>query len=209
MVSRFRRRSFRRTRRRSARPRTALAVAKRALRLAKSSKPEKQYFDKTVSSSAPGTTMVITPLHEITQGDDESNRKGLLVSGRSLSVKMAINKHASALFDYVRIMIVQDKQQVVGTAPTQSMILTGGYLEPMSLATLGRFKTLYNKLIVMDANFPNRIVKIYKRFNVPIRWGSGTGSDIEKNGLYMCIVCAENTNKTVFNWDSRLGFTDA
>lgn len=196
-----------------ANPKKAMAIAQQAWNATKYLKglvnSEMFHHDKGSDATAISTTGVITHLTDIEVGDDVGKRTGNSILLRSFLRRIRFTKHASATTTFIRMMIVQDKQQVGDTTPAISDILE--YVDvdsPMKLGSAGRFKVMLNRMIALDSNKPTYHRETYRKLYSHIRYNGNAAADIQKNGIYLVLISDQATNTPLTDWYVRLGYHD-
>lgn len=158
---------------------------------------EKYHLD-TVVSGAISTTPSVTHLTAIATGDGDGARTGNSILMRGLSFSMTWNMNASATNTWIRMVLVQDTQQIGDTTPAFTDIFDSGSSNIINLLnknTLGRFKILRDKVISFSSNSKTDYSKKgFIRFYNHVRYNGTASSDIQKMGLYLLFVSNEATN---------------
>ncbi len=205
----FRKRNVRRVRRRF-KPRSSGAKALHMVRKLKSVLAvEKKNHTLTVSGTIP-TTGTIDHLTAIAQGDTNQLRDGNQLKVIYLGGRIRLLINASQTRTFVRVMLVQDRQQIADATPAVGDILQS--VSPTSFLnsnTLGRFKVLYDKVRHMSDNGNQLIyLKVDIPMNSKIRYnGTGVG-DIQKNGIFLILIADNATDLPSINSSWRVRFTD-
>ena len=211
------RRSFRRPQRRSAAPRskevTWTQVAQKAWSGVQSIRKlinvETHIWDTTIGATVSSTGSV-THLTEIAIGDTKSTRTGSSVLTKDFALRFTLQKNATAVGTVVRVLIIRDKQQISDTSPGVTDILNSADVNSHYNAQLSdRFQYLSDQTITLDADD----VLIAKQFKLNpqglhVLFNGSSGTDIQKNGLYLVLVSNEPTLTPTFNGISRFQFYD-
>lgn len=182
----------RRNRRKGFSMSSALALAKSALagvRYLKGLVNSEKYNVDTTFTTSTFNTGTVTSLVPIAQGDGESDRTGLSVYVRSLSLRGQISA-SSTTQSTTRLILFRDKQQIADSTPSAANLLSSpaqvdSYL---SRGTGGRFDILYDKSFVVsgnDAGRPQQWVNITIPMRSHVRYNGTATTDLQKNGLYL------------------------
>lgn len=161
-------------------------------------------------SFTPSDSGDIYPLSDIAQGDAQVNRTGNSILARSLMIRGDMTINASITQTVVRIMIIQDKQQVGDQIPTVANILESSFIStqfaphaPLERDTLGRFKVLKSRVYTLSDQRPNSSFSFFINMRQHIRYNGALASDIQKNGLYLLLISDVN-NSTSSQPDIKL-----
>ena len=191
MPRRFNRRSrFRRNRRPRFRRRRARMRRRRRVVL----DPERK--DRTlevVSTDINNTTGLFVQLSNIDQGITSSDRIGRQCILVSFHASMQITGGPTLVNGIVvRILLVLDKTPagVQWTLPDLFDSPGIAFVSSRNLSLTRRLSILWSRTVRFDAALPSRLVRINKRFRIPVRYqGTGGGiTDIESNGLTLLFV---------------------
>lgn len=163
------------------------------------------------TNSGPGLSGSIHNIHEISVGTSANQRTGFVINAQSVNVKAQFQAHASATNTFVKMLIVQDKQQVADTQPAVSDVIyslgANSWLANKNYDTTGRFKILASHTFLQDGTNPRYYEKQLK-LGFPIRY-NGTGpTDIQKNGLYVIFISNQITFLPTINWSTHMTFYD-
>lgn len=213
-----RRKPFRQSRRKSRRPRTALAKATSALRQVREMKSnqEKNHEDFNVVFPDIDVAGDVLDVTAIAQGDANDQRVGLKMQAKNLGVRLIASGIVNALDSVIyRILVVQDRRQEPGVTPTVGDVLEFLSVQSfLNISNLGRFNVLYDKNfylaeIASDHNQFQRMHKINIRLNTPIRYIGALATDIAKNGIYLMAI-TNDADPGTLNLDgvARLSWTD-
>lgn len=214
------------TRRRPAR-KSAYAVAKRALSLAK----KNTKINEVKSLDTAYTTDITTSgafvhLSAVAQGDGISNRDGNLVTPTSLQYTMHVKTDTSNAGTTLtprsfRFIFFQDKQQVADTAPAITDLLVSASVNSFySLVGRGRFKILKDfrrtinpkdseaSTVTYDESYILFQTRGYLKGLLPIRYNGSASTDVQKNGFYMFVISDSDDAADVVNINTRLNYRD-
>lgn len=158
------------------------------------------------------------------EGDTSSQRTGLRVSPKSLTIKCMLTKlqTTDGAMESVRVMLVRDKQQVGDTSPPISAVLDGaGILAHPERYAQGRFSILYDKVFNMglsdaaNTDIPGlpsrRVFTIRKSWkSLQVVYNGNLSTDIQKNGLYLMVYSDASTTGagTQLDFESRIRYED-
>lgn len=157
-------------------------------------------------------------------GADPGERHGMSVRFKSLQIKGRVHatSESSQSAKRVRMVLFVDKEPLVaglGTIPAISELyatntVSGGYVNSMrSWQSLQqkRFTVLYDKVITLDDDYPEKAIKLYKKMNMVTQWQSGYigGTAIANNALYLGFFTDDvSADATKFEFSSRVTFYD-
>ncbi|UOF78642.1 capsid protein [Circoviridae sp.] len=165
--------------------------------------------DNTVSATAITSTGLIFPITSIGQGDGAGQRTGNSILLRNFMMRARLTRNASSVTTVVRFMIIQDKQQISDTSPAISDVLQSVSVDsPLNTSSLGRFKVLYNRTILLDANKPMWHKETYRKLYTHIRYNGNAGTDIQRGGLYCLFISDQPTNSPLLDFYLRTGYHD-
>lgn len=187
-----------------------LAVkAWRATRYLKGLVNSEMFHNEITTSASINNTGTVYSLTNISQGDSTTTRTGNSILVRNLLKRIRFTKNASATTTFVRCVLFQDKQQVGDTSPAITDLLASATVDaPLNLNTLGRFKILYNKTIVLNTNSPQWHKESYHKMYTHVRYNGTAGTDIQKGGLYIMFISDQPTNAPTLDMWLRLGYHD-
>lgn len=206
------------------------AIAKRAERTVKTlaRTREIKYYNKAISSAPFAVAGVVIPLLDVDQGDTSSTRDGAMLTARSIKMLGNFSSGASTTLAPLnaRVIIFQDKQQVADTAPAVTdILLTASVISNYNYPLVQkRFKIMYDRQFNMGpgstyvpvaagAGTGTSVVNLmsFKRWIFPtaknILFNGVTGTDINKNGIYILLIGSNTDYDYVIN--SQLSFTDS
>lgn len=193
---------------------SALSMASKALRMANYFKQiinvehkhsEVGYLGETVS------TGIVTHLTPIATGDDPDERNGTSVLARFLNIRGEIRWNTSSPYQRCRIVIIRDNQQVDDTSPTLTEIFNeNNPLSHLSVADPGRFKILAQRNFTADMQKLTTSFHITYKMQYHLRFNGTAGTDISKNGTYLCLMTSDITTGEGANLEyiSRLTYVD-
>lgn len=132
-------------------------------------------------------------LHDISSGDTLSTRDGEEVYFRSVYARLTLALGASATTAQVVRFILYHPYQQNDIMSAASYL---NYIEPE------RYQVFMDKIYTVNSDSPIKIVKIAKKFynkarqGLKMHWTSGTGTDISRGALYLCIVSDQASGAT-------------
>lgn len=170
---------------------------------------EKFHKDTNVAGNVTPTPTV-THLTAIATGDADANRTGNSLLVKGLSCNATLSMPAALLQARLRMVIVRDKQQIGDTAPAFTDIFSSSTPDSlMNVTTLGRFDILYDKVFTLSqGGNPTFSIRKYFKMYSHIRFNGSTSTDIQKNGIYLCLVSDDNTNPPVIASNWRIFYHD-
>lgn len=154
------------------------------------------------------TSQSLILLNGVAQGDGDTQRTGNSIYARALNANMFFEKHSSATFTYIRVMVVQDNQQISDTTPTVADVLESDYASHLAKTTVGRFTVLMSKIITLNSNLPSRSAKFNYAMRHHIRFNGSASSDVQKGAIYLLLISSEATNTPTVRYNYRLSFHD-
>lgn len=168
--------------------------------------------DVTPATQTPTSTSTLYLLSGLTNGGGATQRDGRIVWWKSFLATMAVAKHASATHTNLRAIVFYDRQPT-GAAPTAAQLLDLSSVTAIfahrNLDFRNRFKVIRDKRVQVDANFPEKYVKMYNKFNLRSVYddsNNGDITDINSGALYLLLVADEATNSPNVDLNMRLRF---
>ena len=162
-----------------------------------------------------GTGARIDTCNVIGGGVSSTDRIGGFIQPTSVLFRARFDKNngmVAGFTQYMRCMIVQDRQQIAFTAPVAADLLTVAtdFMSPMPLANVGRFNILYDQVIKMDvgSDYGKYVSKYINKGLLPIGFSSTSSGSISKNGLYVLTISDDSIASPSVRWNLRLRFTD-
>jgi len=166
----------------------------------------------TAFSAAALTTGAVSHVTAVQQGDGDSQRTGNSIFVRSYNLKGSIvHNAAGSNTQFVRVSVVQDKQQIGDTVPAYTDVYeSASPYAHLNSNTVGRFKILYSRTYIVNNNDKTSCLL---NINIPmrhhVRYNGTAGSDIQKGGLYICTSVDEPTaNMPTWSGEMRLSYHD-
>jgi len=169
--------------------------------------------DSGPTTSAVGTTATVLHITAIDQGDTDANRTGFAILSKYLHIKFHVAQDPTATISILRIVVVQDKQQIGDTTPAYTDVFTtASTMAHRSNATTGRFSVLLDKTLSLNDVATETMYFDFKHSfagkNNHIRYNGTAATDIQKNGIYLMMLSSEATNTPSVITNSRFAFHD-
>lgn len=188
---------------------------------------EQKFFDTLLSGTIDATGEVApgggtsTGLCLIPQGVTESTRVGRKCVIKSINMRGSLVLSNTIPSDHFNIAIVLDTQ-ANGAYPSYTDVFeTDTPLSHLNLANSQRFRILKRWVMSLEANTynsgagtysnPRRIIKFYKRCNIPLEFSSTTGAITEIRSNNIFVMWSSNTagdDLTTADLNFRLRFED-
>lgn len=202
---------------------SAYSMASHALKAANAVRKlinvEYKAFDDSANYSTQTTTASVSCLSNIPQGDTSITRDGYSVKVLKLQVRYAAYCDPDAggasqgptLF---RFMIVQALSDV---APTAALVLNGvtDVLSYRNIDGTAQFRVLHDKIMYLsESDSEQKFVELnFKAEQLPcqhITWDQTdtAGTSFRKGGIYVLAISDTVANPPIFQWRSRIRFTD-
>lgn len=150
----------------------------------------------------------ITNLSNIAEGDTFATRSGRKIVATNLSIRALLSKHGSATLTAVRVIVLLDKA-ALGLDASNYLNATTDVTSFRSVgANVGRYKVLYDRLHLLDANRLFKEIKLNVNWKegLPIHYVDSTAADPIKNSLQLMYLSNEATNTPTLEGWSRLRF---
>lgn len=163
----------------------------------------------TGSTTIPNTG-IITLLNGMAQNDTSSGRTGNSILMRNVMFRAIFTQNATAVATQLRAMIILDTQQVSDNSPVLSDILESiNVVSPLSTASAGRFKVMKSWIFTLDdTKSQTKVIDYYKQFRFHTRYNGTSGTDIQKNGLYLVLLSDQSINVPTINYTWKVGYHD-
>lgn len=204
-------------------------------RIVRKRAPELKYFDTSLSFvNVADTVGAVNHITSMGQGTAESQRVSdvITVSAIDCLVRVGTTSGSTGTSpngdEAVRFALVQDTQQVSDTVPTVGVIMaqTTNPHNPLKQIETGitRFKILWMSPVIQTARITASSTPVatltslsptqpnwafaHVKCNVKVRFNGNSGTDIEKNGLY--VICWTNVAADTVDADgfTRITYTD-
>lgn len=168
------------------------------------------FHHPVTGTSTPDTSGEVIHITNIAQGDDDNARTGRSVLLKSIFYRISATINASATNTFVRIILLKDNQQVGDSTPSVTSILaSASYLSPLNVNSIGRYTVLKDHLFSLDAaKQDTKLIKIYKKLQMHVKYNGTASTDIQKNGIYILFISSEATNTPSLPYNVRLSYHD-
>lgn len=178
---------------------------------------EDKMVDLQVSASTDSATGRVDCLTLLAQGTSDITRIGNKVLAKSIDINGFVTPHASSSFGLVRILLVLDKQDGQGTAPTLAQILestSASTIAHMNKNNSDRFVILGNQTVYMDTGAgyqrlqPFKFYKDLSDLHINYDGANATQANATSNHIYLATISNEPTNAPSVTFDSRFRYYD-
>ncbi len=197
----------------------ALAIAKKALRRTALNRPEMKAVTLALVDTDVSTALVFQRLCVVTQGIDADERIGHEIRVRGLQWKGTwISTAADGFSTIVRMIIIQDKQQISDGIPAAADVLNAATdvnsLLAFNATSKGkRFRVLYdrNMIVTQGQITADIVVKGFRKLNSRVMFNGPASTDIQRNGIYVGFMANEAPASTDITMSIffRLFYTDS
>lgn len=167
--------------------------------------------NQSIGTTTTNNLGTITLLNGMAQNDTASGRTGNSILMRNVHLRLCFIQNTAAVQTTYRVMLILDTQQVGDTNPTLTDILENASnpLSPLATASVGRFKVMKNWFFTTDdTKTQTKLIEYYKQFRFHTRYNGPTGTDIQKNGLYLITLCDQSVNPATFQYSWKVGYHD-
>lgn len=173
-------------------------------------KDEVKMLDQVRTSSPVGLTALRDPLCNIDQGIEKDQRIGQEIAPTKLNIRchMVLNGAANS---QIRIIVLQDKQQVSGVVTPIADVLEAptNYLSFINQTFINRYNIIHDHVYDLVQGSSDAItVSISSKKLLPIRYAAPGSTTYSQNGLFMIQLSNSNTNPPNILWYSRLKYMD-
>lgn len=186
---------------------------------------EMKFFDTTKANTtvAAAGTVLSPSLNLIPQGTTESNRIGRKCVVRGVHMYATITLPAptvgtaSSYADWVRLVIVKDKQ-CNGAAAVVTDIFENGDLNSFhNLANSGRFKTLHDELYKIESKSGTNAVasqdfhqcEFHKNMKLPLEFDNTTGAITEIKSNNILVLAFTLNGLATVGYRARVRYSDS
>lgn len=187
-------------------------------------KPQHRVIENT-GSTPPDSTGYTYLVSNIASGDGISARQGLRVRVKEGIVRLFVATtpdYANVTSQALRVLLIQDKQQVADTDPVVDQIMedTAVSQAPITWAHdkdfPGRFRILDDQLAYFGPSDTTTVMELRFRLDRPdnVLFNGTNATDIQKGGIYLVFLSSASTSPTPanyfskFQWESRLIYTN-
>lgn len=174
---------------------------------------ELKNFDKTLAQVAPLTGFV-TALSNVNQADDYGNRTGRQIYAKSLQFELYCSTTiASTAPDFIRIIVIKDKDQHGVNTPTipDYLLSTSVYsMRDPDPQAMKRFECLADIKVPLSAQRNVAVVKRYIPLNFKIYFAGTSTSNASQgqNSLWMIVLGSQSLQTSNIDGNMRLRYTD-
>lgn len=170
---------------------------------------EKKYVDvfdnnDTVITQA-GT---ITLLSAINQGTTQNDMVGDNCTIVSNLFRIRITPNATSQMNYLRVMIIRDRQPN-GAAPVQADIIETAtdVLSALTDLNAERFKVLFDKTYTVDTDANgSQVDKVFRRMK--FKYTAQSSGDVRTNAVWLVMLSNDVTDGPLVSYYNRLRFKD-
>lgn len=144
-------------------------------------------------------------------GDGDTQRTGNSIYVRALNGMLTFERNSASTntATYVRMMLIQDTQQIGDGTPQVQHVLQSDWESHLNTTTVGRFKVLKSKVIVLNSQYPTSSIKFNKAMRHHVRYNGNTTSDIQRGGLYLLLISSEAAgSQPTVRYNIRLSYHD-
>ncbi len=188
--------------------------------------PEAKFFNTVVSDAVVTTTMVISNLTVVPEGNGESERVGRKINIKSIHVRGSLTLPSTTTMadtsDVVICMLVQDTQTNGAAFAATDLLDTDGFTSFRNLANSTRFRILYKKIYALKiygaapsgaalvSGEDVRAININKRVNIPMEYdnsaSTGAIGTVRSNNVYWVTQSSAGISGTALT--ARIRYTD-
>lgn len=165
-------------------------------------------FGTTISGTA-----AIASLSAVAQGVDVINRTGAKIFPISYMNNITVTASTTLLgttVANVRLIVLQDLQQVQATAPTISDVINpANVVGQRNIYFINRFRILRDYKVKVDTYNPTIHIKDVIKLNGNICYASGAAADVSQNGIYFVYVSDNSVNPPTLVFNGRLLFKNS
>lgn len=173
--------------------------------------PEYKFLDWTNTTISPSSTPeVYGDVSWLAAGTTEITRTGNTVKFTSLQMHFTLSKATAATQTLVRLVLVSDISSN-GVAPDWLDVFETASVTAFINKDYGRrFHIIYDKVVTLDTNYPQKVVKVYKKLQHHVKYLDSTASDaaLGQGAIYFLVMSNEATNTPLVSTRSRVRFLD-
>ncbi len=204
--------AFRGSARFTKRRKTAMAVAKKALRGVREMKRdiETKWNRIAQNNVTVLNTGHIIELIPVAQGVGPAQRNGDKITITGIGIHANVIHENTDAISLTRCMIFVDRQNVIDSKITVAALLE----EVLAFSYLkqdrrDRITVLFDKLIMLNsASKTNETFRFWKKVRIQQKYNGAASGDIERNGTYMLLLSDRAVNKPIFQYTALMTFTD-
>jgi len=173
---------------------------------------ESKFVDVTISET-PSNTGSRTGLTFMAQGATDQTRNGNSILAKSMDIKLTLARNASATGTVMRVILLLDKQDGLGSAPAFSDVFQSVSLTSfVNMDKSDRFVILKNQILSLETGTGTirELTWHQDLSHLHIKYDGTTGDQASatENHIYLFILTNEATNTPSVNGTSRLRFYD-
>lgn len=188
---------------------SAKSVAYRALKLAKkvNKREELKMVETAGTIVGPDSSGAIQNLSVVSQGNNNQNRQGDVISPTSLKLRLTASIHASATATQLRVILFKSKTTAITTV---TQIINTAAINAFKAEDYRYIsKILYDKVFQLDSvNRPEMFLHKYIKLG-GIMGYPGSTTTPNRNGVSILLISDEAANVPLVAYTSRLHFKDA
>lgn len=170
-------------------------------------KPEKKFFDVSAAATVILSTGTVTSLFVPNPGTSVNAMIGDNCRVKSWFWRASILPNAVAGVNFLRILLVKDRQPNGVTPAVADILTTVSYISPLLDFNAERFKVIFDRMYTMDNDANgSQVDKIYRRLN--FKYTANVAAAPNTNGLYLVQLSNQAANGPTTEWYSRVRFTD-
>lgn len=149
-----------------------------------------ELYKHDVSYTTPiNNTGVLIPLTGLAEGNGEDDRTGNSILVKSVDMDGSVSMQGSNN-TIIKMCLVMDTQQQADTTPSFTDIYESASINShLNKNTVGRFSILWCKYYALNVgSVQTTKVGFHHAMQEHVRYNGSTGTDIQKNGLYLAII---------------------
>jgi len=173
--------------------------------------PEYKFLDSSITTPFSfGFTGVLqsTPTL-IGQGDADTQRNGNSVKVTSMLTRGTIEL-ADTNAAQCRFIIFTDTSSNGAPPAVTDLLQSASVISPLNRINGKRFRVLYDRSWVLDADNPKKQIHIFKKMQHHIHYLDSTAntSSLGQGPIYFLWISDQNTNAPLATWNNRFRFLD-
>lgn len=169
---------------------------------------ELKYRDTEAGPIGLSPTTAQFSINTIPQGDRDVDRDGNKVRLKSIQTNIQIKKHASATTDKVRILLVRVPIMSSDIDPKSQLYESNSFISLRDMNNTKKYEIIWSTTCSLNADYPEKIFNIYKKFDLPLNYTGATATDIETNNFYLVYKSINSSNQATLYFKSRMRFID-
>lgn len=175
---------------------------------------EEKVLEAALTSTSFDTTGFVTPVSQLVQGLDYTNRVGDSIRMQRIVFNYRVVKNSSATSSVVRIMLIRDLDCAGATPSTSDILQTvGGAGAPLTFPDYlnrNRFSILHDRLEIVstsDLAFTGTLDMPHQGHILYLGTAANAASQ-GKGSMFVVAVSDEATNTPTLAFQTRIVFTD-